>query len=248
VHCRKPKSPSAASDNAAHCCAPCSPACSRTRADGGRRCAIDGAQAQAALEGARRLARTTQQLLALARSDAASRTESLQEEISLPEMIKVCVEARLASADACGIDLGADFESAVTRGSAWMLEEALGNLTDNAIAATPTGGSVTLRCGMTGGCAWFEVGDTGVGIPAAERAQVFERFYRASNARAAGSGLGLAIVREVARLHRAALTVEDGVDGRDARTFRAGQTASCQLPTATCHLAWHAVPPPAPAS
>jgi len=179
--------------------------------------AIDGAQAQAALEGARRLARTAHQLLALARSDAASRSESLQEEISLPEVIKVCVEARLASADACGIDLGADFESAVTRGSAWMLEEALGNLTDNAIAATATGGSVTLRCGMTGGCAWFEVGDTGVGIPAAERAQVFERFYRASNARAAGSGLGLAIVREVARLHRAALTVEDGVDGRGTR-------------------------------
>ena len=39
--------------------------------------------------------------------------------------------------------------------------------------------------------------DTGVGIPPGERAQVFERFYRASNARTTGSGLGLAIVREV---------------------------------------------------
>jgi two-component system, OmpR family, sensor histidine kinase TctE len=69
-----------------------------------------------------------------------------------------------------------------------MLEEALGNLADNAIAATPTGGSVTLRCGIAAGRAWLEVGDTAVGIPAAERAQVFELFFRASNARAAGSG------------------------------------------------------------
>jgi two-component system sensor histidine kinase TctE len=101
--------------------------------------AIDGAQAQAALEGARRLARTTQQLLALARSDAASRSESLQEEISLPEVIKVCVKRGShrptpAASTRCGL-LNLRF----TRGSAWMLEEALGNLTDNAIAATPTG-------------------------------------------------------------------------------------------------------------
>ena len=176
------------------------------------------AQAQAALEGARRLARTTQQLLALARSDAASRTDPAVEEISLPEVIKACVEMRLASADAAGIDLGAELDSAPsTRGRTWMLEEALGNLTDNAIAATPAGGSVTLRCGETAGRPWLEVNDTGVGIPPAERAQVFERFYRASNARVAGSGLGLAIVREVAQLHRATLSIEQGAGGQGTR-------------------------------
>jgi two-component system sensor histidine kinase TctE len=176
---------------------------------------VNSAQTLAALEGARRLARTTQQLLALARSDAASRTELVLEDVSLAEVIKGCVETRLAVTDAARIDLGAELDSAaIARGRTWMLEEALGNLTDNAIAATPAGGSVTLRCGMNAGCAWLEVGDTGVGIPVAERAQVFERFYRASNARAAGSGLGLAIVREVARLHRAALTIEEGAGGR----------------------------------
>ena len=52
---------------------------------------------------------------------------------------------------------------------------------------------------MADGRAFLEVSDTGVGIPAAERAQVFERFYRASNSRTPGSGLGLAIVQEVAQ-------------------------------------------------
>jgi len=179
---------------------------------------VSNAQAQAALEGARRLARTTQQLLALARSDAASRTDLAVEDVSLPEVIRACVEMRLASADAADIDLGAELDSAaIARGRAWMLEEALGNLTDNAIVATPAGGSVTLRCGETAGRPWLEVNDTGVGIPGAERDRVFERFYRASNARAAGSGLGLAIVREVALLHRAALTIEENAGGRGTR-------------------------------
>jgi two-component system sensor histidine kinase TctE len=139
------------------------------------------------------------------------------EAVSLPQVIKTCAETRLASADAAGIDLGAELDAATTRGTGWMLEEALGNLADNAIAATPSEGSVTLRCGMAADCAWLEVGDTGVGIPSAERAQVLERFYRASNARVPGSGLGLAIVREVARLHRAVLTIDEGADGRGTR-------------------------------
>jgi two-component system, OmpR family, sensor histidine kinase TctE len=179
--------------------------------------AVENVQARTALEGARRLARTTQQLLALARSDAASRTKSVFEAVSLPQVIKTCAETRLASADATGIDLGAELAPATVDGMAWMLEEALGNLADNAIAATPNGGSVTLRCGMAERRAWLEVGDTGVGIPVAERDHVLERFYRASNARAAGSGLGLAIVREVARLHRAALTIEDAAKGQGTR-------------------------------
>ena len=174
----------------------------------------DLARAHAALEGARRLAHTTQQLLALARSDAAARAGSDIETLSLPGVVEACVESRLAAADAAGIDLGAQIDPVATRGLGWMLGEALGNLTDNAIAATPAGGSVTLRCGHERGCAFLEVSDTGIGIPPAERAQVFERFYRASNARAPGSGLGLAIVREVARLHGATLTLDPGDGGK----------------------------------
>ena len=174
-------------------------------------------RALAALAGARRLARTTQQLLALARSDAASRAGAEFSAVSLPAVIEACVESRLSAADEAGLDLGAQIEGSVVHGARWMLEEALGNLVDNAIAATPPGGTVTLRCSAGDGHSWLEVCDTGVGIPASERTQVFERFYRASNARAAGSGLGLAIVREVSRAHGATLELTESADGTGTR-------------------------------
>ena len=96
------------------------------------------------LEGGRRLARTTHQLLALARSDSAARTAAESEDVSLPAVVDVCVGAHLVAADRAGVDLGAQVEPAETRGVRWLIEEALGNLVDNAIAATPAGGSVTL--------------------------------------------------------------------------------------------------------
>jgi two-component system sensor histidine kinase TctE len=65
---------------------------------------------------------------------------------------------------------------------------------------------VTVRVRDAGGTAVVEVEDTGPGIPEAERAHVFERFYRILGSAAEGSGLGLAIVREIAQQHDA--TVE----------------------------------------
>jgi two-component system sensor histidine kinase TctE len=177
-----------------------------------REVTISHERVQAVLDGGRRLARTTQQLLALARSDAAARAAEKFRDVSLPDIVEACVSARLASADRAAVDLGAQLERAGVRGIPWLIEEALGNLVDNAIAATPAGGSVTVRCGEADGRAFLEVGDTGVGIPTAERAQVLERFYRASNARASGSGLGLAIVNEVTRMHGAVLSFNEGAD------------------------------------
>jgi len=110
------------------------------------------------------------------------------------------------------MEIGAQIEPAECRGVRWLLEEALGNLADNAITATPPGGSVTLRCGTSDTRPFIEVSDTGMGIPPAEREQVFERFYRASNARTTGSGLGLAIVSEVARMHGASVEIMQRAD------------------------------------
>lgn len=174
---------------------------------------VDAGRVQAVLAGGRRLARTTQQLLALARSEAATRATTDVDRVWLPALVENCVGAHLAAADAAKLDLGAQVESAEVTGIAWLIEEALGNLVDNAIVATPAGGSVTLRCGTFEGHGFLEVCDTGVGIPMPERDQVFQRFYRASNARAPGSGLGLAIVQEVARLHGARVEVSAGGDG-----------------------------------
>ncbi len=176
--------------------------------------AVSTDRIQAVLDGGQRLARTTRQFLTLARSDAAARTALQFEAVSLVTVVSDCVRTHLAAADHAGVELGAELEPAAVRGSQWLIEEALGNLVDNAIAATPAGGSITLRCGVADGQAFLEVRDTGVGIPAAERAQVFARFFRASNARAPGSGLGLAIVWEVARMHAADLELGEGTGGK----------------------------------
>jgi two-component system sensor histidine kinase TctE len=94
-----------------------------------------------------------------------------------------------------------------------MLREMLSNLIDNAIRYTPAGGRITVRVrpDATTALVHLEVEDTGLGIPAAERARVVERFYRILGREGDGSGLGLAIVREIATMHGGTLTIEDNV-------------------------------------
>lgn len=107
------------------------------------------------------------------------------------------------------IDLG--FEqpaySIMISGNPMMLRELLSNLIDNALRYTPAGGSVTVRVRSTLELAILEVEDTGPGIPQAERAHVFERFYRILGSNVDGSGLGLAIVREIAQQHGAEVDI-----------------------------------------
>ncbi|MBV8627771.1 MAG: sensor histidine kinase, partial [Paraburkholderia sp.] len=115
-----------------------------------------------------------------------------------------------------GADGGGDDE-APTRvevdGNPVMLREMLSNLIDNAIRYTPAGGRITVRVRPepAAGVVHLEVEDTGMGIPAAERERVIERFYRILGRDGEGSGLGLAIVREIATMHGGTLAIEDHV-------------------------------------
>jgi two-component system sensor histidine kinase VicK len=79
-----------------------------------------------------------------------------------------------------------------------LLRQVILNLTSNAIKYTPAGGAVTVRIGRENGVARWAISDTGVGIPAAAQARLFEKFFRAENAatiETEGTGLGLYIVR-----------------------------------------------------
>ncbi|RQH10028.1 sensor histidine kinase [Paraburkholderia dinghuensis] len=98
-------------------------------------------------------------------------------------------------------------------GNPVMLREMLSNLIDNAIRYTPAGGRITVRVRPepAAGVVHLEVEDTGMGIPAAERDRVIERFYRILGREGDGSGLGLAIVREIATMHGGTLAIEDNV-------------------------------------
>ena len=94
----------------------------------------------------------------------------------------------------------------------------LANLLDNALRYTPEGGRIDVAIDDDGGRAVLAVIDTGPGIPAGDRARVFERFHRGTSASGAdapgGSGLGLSIVRRIADAHGATVALDDGPDGR----------------------------------
>jgi len=81
-------------------------------------------------------------------------------------------------------------------------------LVENALLHTPPGTPVTVRAVARDGRVALEVEDAGAGIPAGQREQLFERFFRLGGTRASGSGLGLAIARELAGLMDGAIELE----------------------------------------
>jgi two-component system sensor histidine kinase TctE len=165
----------------------------------------------------RRLAHTTHQFLALARSDSSADAQWEFAPVDLESIVESAVANHLSGAIAGGIDLGAEAKSVEVLGTPWLLQELLSNLIDNAVTHTPVGGSITVRCGRAGDIVFLEVVDSGKGIPEGERERVTERFYRGKNARGEGSGLGLAIVAEIARLHGAKWSISAGEEGRGTR-------------------------------
>lgn len=88
------------------------------------------------------------------------------------------------------------------------------NLVANAVNYTPHGGSITLTAERNGTNWTLQVRDTGIGIPEADLARIFERFYRVDKARArdsGGTGLGLAIVKHLVEAHRGEIHVQSQV-------------------------------------
>ncbi len=95
-------------------------------------------------------------------------------------------------------------------GEAPALERAVTNLLDNAAKWSPDAGLVTVR--LSDGV--LTVDDQGPGIPADERARIFDRFWRSADSRTLpGSGLGLAIVRQVAERHAGSVQAAENVGG-----------------------------------
>ena len=99
----------------------------------------------------------------------------------------------------------------VVRADEEGLLQILGNLIDNAIKYTPTGGAITIRCREEANQAVIEVADTGVGIEREHHSRLFERFYRVDKARSrelGGTGLGLAIVKHLCQAMEGTVSVQ----------------------------------------
>lgn len=101
------------------------------------------------------------------------------------------------------------------------LGQALGKLISNALSYTHADGTVTLTTRPENDTAVFEIRDSGIGIAPEDLPHIFERFYRADNARpldSGGSGLGLPIAKKIVEAHRGRIEVESQVDA--GSTFR----------------------------
>ena len=165
--------------------------------------------------------RLVNQLLALAHAENQTPDNKPFSPVELCGLARNTVQDWVQISFAHHIDLG--FEQPghpiMTRGNPVMLREMLSNLIDNALRYTPAGGSVTVRVWAEAGKekAVLEVEDTGPGIPLAERAHVFERFYRILGTNVEGSGLGLAIVREIAQQHGADVEIFDNPHSQDPK-------------------------------
>ncbi len=104
--------------------------------------------------------------------------------------------------------------AALVHGDRDLLREMIGELVRNAVSFTPDGGRVTLRVHATrGGALRLVVDDTGIGIPAKDRARVFEPFFQLKPKGVPapdGPGLGLSIALAIATLHGATLALRSG--------------------------------------
>jgi signal transduction histidine kinase len=104
------------------------------------------------------------------------------------------------------------------------LEQALQNVSANAIRHTPSGGAVTLKAEPDGDHVRITVTDTGPGIPPDHLSHVFDRFYKVDASRAgthvpSGSGLGLSIVRAIVVRHGGEVFASNRPEGGAAFTF-----------------------------
>ena len=174
-------------------------------------------QLRGMLASTRRLAHTSNQLLALARAEPTAAVVADFRDLDLRELAEESVAAQFDLALRRHIDLGLEAESAQVTGSAWLLRELLANLVDNALSYTPADGRVTVRSGLTPTAPpmpFLEVEDDGPGIAPDQRTRVIGRFYRAPGTSGEGCGLGLAIVDEIARRHHAQLDIVSGAHDR----------------------------------
>src|SRR5262245_15443436 len=158
-----------------------------------------------------------QDLVELARDDPAA---AQVEELDFAEICERAIDRVRRRAP--GLTFDVKLAPWVVKGDATALERAVANILDNAAKWSPA--SATVQVQLDGG--ELQVIDEGPGIPPADLPHVFERFYRATDARRLpGSGLGLAIVKQVADRHGG--TVEA------ARADMGGTRITFRLPAAT---------------
>jgi signal transduction histidine kinase len=151
-------------------------------------------------------------LLLLARSDRdAAQLMDLTQPIPLHELLEDLVELLQSKATSAGVHLYSEpFSQSWVQGNTTQIRRVFLNLLDNAIAYTPTGGSIHLSLTQKDAIALISIRDTGIGIDPEQLPYIFDRFWRADRSRnrqSGGTGLGLAIARAIVETHHGRITV-----------------------------------------
>lgn len=159
--------------------------------------------------------RLTKSLSGLARARTA------RSQLDLSRLIPATAQLlRRALPNEISVQVEAPNEPLVVLADAVDIQQALVNLILNARDAMPAGGELLVKLFRDGSSARIAVKDTGVGIPAAIQAKVFDRFFT-TKAPDQGTGLGLALVSEMVERHEGSvrLTSEVGVGTEIVLTF-----------------------------
>jgi signal transduction histidine kinase len=147
------------------------------------------------------MTRTVEDLLLLARAETPIERELFA--VELGERVALIVESRRALANERDVALGFTPFRARVYGNPVEIDRIVGNLLDNALRYTESGGAVSIACVADRAGVTVRVADTGIGITPDDLPRIFDRFWRADavRSRAGGTGLGLAIARALARRH-----------------------------------------------
>ncbi|MCT9821063.1 ATP-binding protein [Microbacterium sp. W1N] len=153
---------------------------------------------------ATRLGQLTSRIMHLSRLQAADDLTDLRD-VSIDEVVASAIESQALTAESAGIQIvRGGVRGAYVRGDVQVLTEALSNLVANAVAYSPAGAQVGVGVKVADDVVDIAVTDRGIGIPESEQNRVFERFYRADQARSrrtGGTGLGLSIVKYAVQRH-----------------------------------------------
>ncbi|HTT42494.1 MAG TPA: ATP-binding protein [Steroidobacteraceae bacterium] len=152
------------------------------------------------------------QLLALARVEPGVGSASPQS-TAASVIVDLVLEDLSAAAREKKVSISAGDCQQHLPGSPEFLYLLIRNLLENSIRNVPPYGQVTLRIRRDAQHVMLSVADNGPGIPPAERARVFERFYRVAGSPAGGSGLGLSIVRRVVELLCGSIELSEPASG-----------------------------------
>lgn len=171
-----------------------------------------------------RLGNLVAQFFELAKLDAGD-IKLTREPFVIEELIQDVVQQFRIRAEGKGVDLSmaAGGRSHFANADIGLTERALGNLIDNAIRHTGSGGSVTVSIRADGSMIEITVADTGSGIPREALPHVFERSFtldRSRSSASGGSGLGLAITKRIVELHGGRITVDSVVGEGTSFTFQ----------------------------